>query len=95
SLAKGNNKYYVMVPHTKEECLNVLDDFKGKGDLLKISDWGCMSGDHTAYFTVMAKNEDEVRNMLPDNEKDKAKIQKVSKFTAKQLADLHKKMDNK
>ena len=74
TLAKGNNKYLVSVPQTKEECMNAIEDFKGKSNLLKITDWGCMSGDHTAYFSVMAKSEEDVRNMLPEKERDKAKI---------------------
>jgi hypothetical protein len=83
--------YYVQVPHTAEQCLKTLDDMKGKGDaFLSKFEFGCMSGDHTAYAFLTGKSEDDVRQMLPKDEQASAKIQKVDKFTSEQIEKLHK-----
>jgi len=64
---------------------------KGKGDaFLSKFEFGCMSGDHTAYAFLTGKSEDDVRQMLPKDEQASAKIQKVDKFTSEQIEKLHK-----
>jgi hypothetical protein len=85
------NVYYVMTTHTPEQCLKTLDDMKGKGDaFLSKFEFGCMSGDHTAYAFLTAKSEEDVRQMLPKDAQATAKIQKVDKFTPDQIEKLHK-----
>ena len=40
--------YLIESPHTKEECLQALDDVLARGpEFLARFEWGCMSGDHT------------------------------------------------
>jgi hypothetical protein len=64
---------------------------KGKGDaFLSKFEFGCMSGDHTAYAFLTGKSEDDVRQMLPKDEQASANIQKVDKFTSEQIEKLHK-----
>ena len=83
--------YLVQVPHTQEQCLKTLDDLKGKGDaFLSKFEFGCMSGDHTGYAFLSGKSEDDVRQMLPKDAQESAKIQKVDKFTVDQIDKLHK-----
>jgi hypothetical protein len=85
------NVYYVSASHTPEQCLKSLDDMKGKGDaFLSKFEFGCMSGDHTAYAFLTGKSEDDVRQMLPKDVQATAKIQKVDKFTPEQIEKLHK-----
>jgi hypothetical protein len=85
------NVYYVQVTHTPEQCLNMLTDMKSKGDtFLSKFEFGCMSGDHTAYGFLSGKSEADVRQMIPKDEQSTAKIQKVDKFTSAQIAELHK-----
>ena len=85
------NVYYVQTTHTPEQCLKTLDDMKGKGDaFLSKFEFGCMSGDHTAYAFLTGKSEEDVRQMLPKDSQATAKIQKVDKFTPEQIEKLHK-----
>ena len=90
----GNNKknvYLVSTTHKPEECLNSLTEFKGKGDaFLSKFEFGCMSGDHTAYAFLEGSSESDVRKMLPKEAQANAKIQKVDKFTVEQIEKIHK-----
>lgn len=85
------NVYFVLTTHTPEQCLKTLDDMKGKGDaFLSKFEFGCMSGDHTAYAFLEGKSEEDVRQMLPKDVQATAKIQKVDKFTPDQIEKLQK-----
>jgi hypothetical protein len=85
------NVYYVQVPHKPEQCANLLMDMKGKGDaFLSKFEFGCMSGDHTGYAFLNGNSEADVRQMLPKDEQSMAKVQKVDKFTAAQIEEIHK-----
>jgi hypothetical protein len=89
--AETTSKYFVQVPHTPDQCMNMMTNMKDKGDayLSKFS-FGCMSGDHTAYAFLDGKSEDDVRQMLPKDQQAGAKIVKVDKFTAAQIEKMHK-----
>jgi hypothetical protein len=86
------NTYLVTTSHTPEQCVNTLSEFKDKGGdaLLSKFEFGCMSGDHTAYAFLDGKTESEVRQMLPKDIQLTAKIQKVDKFTPEQIERIHK-----
>ncbi len=87
----GNNTYFVRVPHSEEECMNLLDKVNEKGDkYLSQFKYGCNSGDHASYSFIEAPSEDAVRKMLLDELQSGAQIEKVDTFTAKQIADIHK-----
>jgi hypothetical protein len=88
-----SNVYLVKIPHTPEQCVATLTDIKSKGDaFLSKFEWGCMSGDHTAYAFLEGKSEADVKQMLPTDVQANAKIQKVDKFTADQIEKIHKDM---
>jgi hypothetical protein len=83
-------KYLVIAPHTAEQCLATLDAINAENaKALSAWDFGCKSGDHTGYMTVMATSDEEVMAMLPASVKDSAKIVKLSKFTAADLKMAH------
>ena len=90
--AKGH--YMVIVPHTADQCLAALDEINAMGPKA-LADWdfGCKSGDHTAYRMVTAGSEDEVRAMIPASGRDQAKIVKVGKFSMADLKMAHQEMD--
>lgn len=90
--APKTSKYFVMVPHTQDQCMNMLTDMKAKGGdpFLSKFYFGCMSGDHTAYAVLDGKSEQDIRNMIPKEEQANAKIMKVDKFTAAQIEKMHK-----
>jgi len=86
----GQNMYFVQVPHTHEQCMNMLTEMKDKGETyLSKFCFGCMSGDHTAYAFLKGNSEEEVRKSLPKDEQAGAKIQKVDQFTIAQLNKMH------
>ncbi len=85
------NVYYVQAPHTPEQCMANLTEMKTKGDAyLSKFEFGCMSGDHTAYAFLEGTSVDNVRQMLPKEEQATAKIEKVDRFTADQIEAMHK-----
>ncbi len=89
--AKGD-RYLIMSPHTAEECLKALDDVTAASPaLLAKFDWGCKAGDHTGYVVVQAASEDAARAMLPESQREKAKIVKLNKFTVEQIKSFHAK----
>jgi len=83
--------YFIQVPHTKEQCMNTLVEMKDKGDaFLSKFEFGCMSGDHTAYAFIEGASEESIRTMLPADEQKAAKITKVNKMTAAEIEKMHK-----
>ncbi len=88
---KASSTYFVQVPHTPEQCLASLDEMKQKGDkLLSKLEFGCHSGDHTAYGFIEGTNEQSVLNLLPASEQKDAKIRKVEKISVADIEKLHK-----
>jgi len=83
--------YLIESPHTKEECLQALDETLARGpQALAQFDWGCMAGQHVGWATVNAGSESEARNMVPSVVRDKARIVAVNKFTPSQIESFHK-----
>ena len=87
---QGLTRFLVEVPHTIEDCLQALDETKALGNekLMKWS-WGCVTGDHTAYILVDAKNEAEALKWVPASETSKAKVMKLTVFTPEQIQAFH------
>jgi hypothetical protein len=92
SEAAGVSNFFVQIPHTKEQCMQSLDEMKSKGELLSHFEYGCVSGDHTAYGFVKGKSVDDVKQMLPKAGLASAKIVKVKKFTPGEIESMHKSM---
>ena len=89
---EAQSTYYIQVSHTPEQCLAELDRFSAETpEFLDKVEWGCMSGDHTAYAFVMAANENEARAMLPESSRSRAKVVATSKLTVAQIKSFHEK----
>jgi hypothetical protein len=90
--ADKKSTYLVTSPHTPEECLKALDSVSAMGSkTLGKYEWGCLSGDHTGYTMVEATSEEEALKVVPPNLREKAKAEKVTKFTVAQIKGLHTK----
>lgn len=75
--------YHIESPHTKEECLQALDEVLARNpQFLAQFDWGCMAGQHVGWATVDAGSESEARNMVPAVARGKARVIRVGKVTA-------------
>jgi hypothetical protein len=81
--------FLIVSPHTAEECLAVMDEVN-KTKELTAWDWGCMSGNHTAYRTVKAADENAALAMVPESVRAKAQVYKVTKMTPAMLETAHK-----
>ena len=85
-------QYLIESPHTKEECLQALDEVLAQGpELLAKFDWGCGADEHTGWATVEAASESAARNLVPSFLRSKARIVPVNKFTPEQIRSYHKK----
>lgn len=87
----AGHHYLVMASHTPEQCMTALDSFD-HAKALKNFEFGCESGDHTAYAIVTADNEDAAKAMLPEDQRANAKVMKIDHFTPDQLKEIHAKM---
>jgi hypothetical protein len=84
-------KYLVESPHTKEECLKELDGIAAKGsDVLGKFSWACMSGEHTGYAILEAKDEAEARSVVPEGVRGRARVHPVETFTPKDVERFHR-----
>ena len=91
SEAMGVSDFFVQIPHTKEQCMESLDQMKSKGDeLLSKFEYGCASGDHTAYGFLKGKSVESVKSMLPAAELANARVVKVQKLTTSDIEKMHK-----
>jgi hypothetical protein len=82
--------YLIESPHSKEECLQALDDVLARGpEFLARFEWGCMSGDHTAWAVVEAGSETAARSLVPVLVRSKARVVEVSKITPEQIRSFH------
>ena len=88
-----NSTFLIESPHTPEECLAVMDATNKAKELGKWQ-WGCMSGNHTAYRIVDAKDEAAALAMVPENVRAKAKAYKITKMDSKTLEAAHKQHAN-
>jgi hypothetical protein len=83
-------KYMIEAPHTKEECMQALDEMvEEEPELLDQTWFGCMAGDHTGYATIEAQDESEARSMLPGFIREKARVVEVNKITPEQIKSFH------
>ena len=87
-------QYMVMVPHSEAECLSALDDFATTQALAKF-EFGCKSGDHTAYCMVSAKSAEAAAAQVPEKERATAKVVELHKFTPAELKHIHQTMEKK
>jgi hypothetical protein len=81
--------FLIESPHTPEECLSVMDE-TNKAKQLSNWQWGCASGNHTAYRMVQAASEEAALAMVPESVRAKAHAYKLGKMTPAQLEEVHK-----
>lgn len=84
--------YLIMATHTPEECMKTLDEFSAEAKSLNTFEFGCKSGDHTAYAIVAAANEEAARNTCPASMRASAKVVALNKFTPAEIKKLHEGM---
>jgi hypothetical protein len=80
--------YEVEINHNDSECLRNLDELVAKDNLSKFY-LGCESGIHTAWATIEATSEKEAIKIVPEFERSRAIVAKVSKMTPEHVREIH------
>jgi hypothetical protein len=82
--------FFVESSHTASECLEALDEILSYNPRLLNMFWfGCAGGDHTARATIEGTNEQEVREMIPLNQRKNMYVVKVEKYSPEHIRALH------
>ena len=69
--------YLVMSTHDPGACMKSMEAVAKDKNLAKKVQWGCMSGDHTAYLMTSASSPEAAIKQLPESERANAKAVKV------------------
>jgi hypothetical protein len=86
-------KYFIEVPHGNEkiECLRSVAIFLRTGNhFLKNADWGCLDGEHKAWFFMEAASREEALMVVPPAYRKDTKISQLNKFKLEDVEELLK-----
>lgn len=84
-------KYLVEVTHSDDqvECLRTIQIFLSSGShFLTHADWGCLDGEHKAWFVIDVENKQEALQIVPSYYKKNTKIVKLSRFNLQEIENL-------
>jgi hypothetical protein len=81
-------RYLIETPHTGENCLALVDAIQAQGYLHNF-DWGCKAGVHNGWAIIEAENETQTRLAIPPLVRKQARVIRLNKFSAVELAQLH------
>jgi hypothetical protein len=84
-------RYFIEVPHEAEAvaCARAIQILLQTGShFLTHADFGCMDGDHKAWFIAEVESKDAARGILPPVYRSQAKIVELTKFTLQEINDL-------
>ncbi len=86
-------KYLVEVSHSPERtsCLRSVQILLSTGNhFLTNADWGCMDGEHKAWFIMDATDKDEVKMVIPPAFRPQARIIRLHTFTIDELDEMYR-----
>jgi hypothetical protein len=86
-------KYLVEVFHSadKIECLKTIQIFLASGShFLTHADWGCLDGEHKAWFVIDVDSKEEALQIVPSYYRHNTKIIKLSTFNLQDVESLLK-----
>jgi hypothetical protein len=84
-------RFLIEVPHSdnKVDCLLAIQAFLNSGShFLANADWGCLDGEHKAWFILEAENKEEARWVLPPSLRPGAKIVALSRFKSEEIDEM-------
>lgn len=84
-------KFLVEVSHSPDriECLHTIQIFLSSGShFLTHADWGCLDGDHKAWFTMEVESKQEALRIVPSYYWKDTKITRLSNFNLKDVEEL-------
>lgn len=84
-------KYLVEVFHSadKIECLRTIQIFLSSGShFLTHADWGCLDGEHKAWFVIEVESKEEALRIVPSYYRNNTKITKLSNFNLQEVENM-------
>jgi hypothetical protein len=84
-------RFLIEVPHEAETvaCARVVEIFLKTGShFLTHTDWGCMDGDHRAWFIAEVDSKEDARRILPPAFRSHARIVGLNKFSMEQIEEI-------
>lgn len=87
------SKYLIEIPHSgnKLECLRAVEILLNSGShFLTNADWGCLDGDHKAWFFMDADNKKEALMIVPPAYRKDTKITQLNKFKLQEIEEMLK-----
>ena len=84
-------KYLVEVFHSadKIECLRTIQIFLSSGShFLTHADWGCLDGEHKAWFIIEVDSKEEALQIVPSYYRNNTKIIKLSTFNLQEVENM-------
>jgi hypothetical protein len=87
------SKYLIEIPYGSEkiECLRSEVILLSSGShFLRNADWGCLDGEHKAWFFMDANSKDETLQVVPPAYRKEAKISQLNKFKVEDVEELLK-----
>jgi hypothetical protein len=86
-------KFLIEVPHgpDKIECLHSVSIFLSSGShFLTHADWGCLDGEHKAWFTMEANSKYEALQVVPPAYRHQTKISQLNSFNLDAVKEMLK-----
>ena len=77
-------KYLIEVPHSdkREDCEMAIRVFLTTGShFLTNAEWGCLDGEHKAWFILETENREQARSILPPAFRPQARVIALNRFT--------------
>lgn len=84
-------RYLIEVPHDDDTlaCARVVEVFLRTGShFLSNADWGCMDGDHKAWFIIDVDTKEEALAVVPPAFRRLATIRKLNKFSVDEIEEI-------
>jgi hypothetical protein len=85
------SKYLIEVSHGAGaiECLHSVAIFLSSGShFLTNADWGCLDGEHKAWFVMEAENKREALQVVPPGFRKDTKILQLNKFRLEEVQSM-------
>ncbi len=86
-------RFLVEVPHDAEyvACCRVVQIFLKTGShFLTHADWGCLDGEHKAWFIAEVGSKEEARCIVPPALRSQTKIVGLNSFTMEEIDEILK-----
>src|SRR5512138_969080 len=91
-------KFFIEVPHESEAiaCIKAIRVFLETGShFLRNAEWGCMDGEHKAWFIVDVDTREEARNIVPHAFRHLAKVTQLTQFTMEEINEMLQRHEDK